>query len=132
MFYRWSCWVQLLILRSRMILLIWQINCILHILIVHAYVWHMMSLSHTWYYLMELSFFCLYVGQICTSLPLQLLILKYYADICWCRFHSGPFNFWTMWTNSTHSHEIRVNPCCAQNWRSEICFCYLLPQLHKN
>lgn len=67
----------------------------------------------------------------CVTHALLTIHIQCYADICWCRFHSCPFNIWTMWTNSTHSNEIRFNSCRTQNWRWEICSRYLRSQLHK-
>lgn len=59
--------------------------------------------------------FSIYHLRCIVIISLQLMQFKFWAslDIRRSRFYCGPFNIWTMWTNSTHCHEIRVNTYCS-------------------
>lgn len=108
-----------------MTLSIWPINCILLVVTVLAFVWRMMSLSHTWYVLAELKrliyfLFFSWMHVDLLHLPMTLGVtdsLGLMIDICRCWFHSSPFNFWAMRTDTAHSNEIWFNTSCSKNWR---------------
>ena len=122
---RLYCLVQPQILVFRMTLSIWPINCILFMVTVLAFVWRMMSLSHTWYVLAELKSLISFVSF--SRMHAHLLHLQYdlgvtdslviMIDICWCWLHSSPFTFWAMRTDPTYSNEIWFNTSCSKNWR---------------